>query len=33
MGFDQWGYLPGVVNFDGEICGHVYYGIAIDPKK
>lgn len=26
MGFDQWGYLPRVVNFDGTEIGHLYYG-------
>ena len=26
MGFEQWGYLPKVANFDGKEVGHVYYG-------
>jgi L-amino acid N-acyltransferase YncA len=26
MGFDQWGYLPRVANFDGKEVGHLYYG-------
>jgi phosphinothricin acetyltransferase len=26
MGFEQWGYLPGVADFDGEEVGHFYYG-------
>ncbi|MCW3121630.1 MAG: sortase-like acyltransferase [Flavipsychrobacter sp.] len=25
-GFEQWGHLPGVADFDGVVCGHVYYG-------
>ena len=25
-GFEQWGYLPGVADFGGVVCGHVYYG-------
>lgn len=25
-GFEQWGLLPGVADFDGEVCGHLYYG-------
>lgn len=25
-GFQQWGHLPGIADFDGEVCGHVYYG-------
>ncbi len=27
--FQQWGFLPGVADFDGEICGHLYYGLKI----
>ena len=26
MGFEQWGYLPGVANFEGKEMGHLYYG-------
>jgi RimJ/RimL family protein N-acetyltransferase len=26
MGFQQWGFLPRVADFDGEECGHFYYG-------
>lgn len=26
MGFDQWGYLPRVADFDGNEVGHIYYG-------
>lgn len=26
MGFEQWGYLPRVADFDGSEIGHVYYG-------
>jgi phosphinothricin acetyltransferase len=26
MGFEQWGYLPGVADFDGTEVGHLYYG-------
>jgi L-amino acid N-acyltransferase YncA len=25
-GFEQWGYLPGIANFDGEECGQLYFG-------
>lgn len=25
-GFEQWGYLPNVVNIDGTLKGHVYLG-------
>jgi phosphinothricin acetyltransferase len=26
LGFEQWGHLPRVANFDGQECGHLYYG-------
>jgi len=26
FGFAEWGHLPDIADFDGEICGHVYYG-------
>ena len=26
LGFQQWGYLPRVLDFDGEECGEFYYG-------
>lgn len=26
MGFEQWGYLPRVADFDGNEVGHLYYG-------
>lgn len=26
LGFQQWAYLPGVLDFDGEECGEFYYG-------
>jgi L-amino acid N-acyltransferase YncA len=26
MGFEPWGYLPRVADFDGEEVGHLYYG-------
>jgi L-amino acid N-acyltransferase YncA len=25
-GFEQWGYLPRVADFDGKEVGHLYYG-------
>lgn len=28
-GFEQWGYLPGVADLDGAICGHLYFGINL----
>lgn len=29
LGFQRWGYLPRVADFDGEECGHFYYGKRI----
>jgi L-amino acid N-acyltransferase YncA len=26
MGFEKWGHLPGVADFDGREVGHLYYG-------
>ena len=26
IGFEQWGYLPRVADFDGKEVGHLYYG-------
>lgn len=26
MGFEKWGYLPQVADFDGKEMGHLYYG-------
>lgn len=28
-GFEKWGCLPGIADFDGEECGHVIYGLRI----
>ena len=27
--FKEWGCLPKVADFDGEICSHLYYGLKI----
>lgn len=29
FGFSQWGFLPRVADFDGEECGHLYYGLRL----
>lgn len=29
FGFEKWGYLPEVAEFDGELCGHIYMGKKI----
>jgi L-amino acid N-acyltransferase YncA len=26
FGFEKWGHLPGIADFDGSECGHLYYG-------
>jgi len=31
FGFEQWGHLPGVADFDGRECGHLYYGLRVVP--
>ena len=31
FGFERWGFLPGVADFDGVVCGHVYYGKSLLP--
>ena len=28
-GFEKWGYLPQVADFDGNICGHLYFGMNL----
>jgi L-amino acid N-acyltransferase YncA len=30
LGFQQWGLLPRVADFDGEECGHLYYGVRVE---
>ena len=29
FGFEKWGYMPGVSDFDGVEYGHYYYGLKI----
>ena len=29
FGFKEWGCLPGIADFDGEICSHLYYGLKL----
>jgi len=29
FGFEKWAFLPGVADFDGVECGHVYYGLRL----
>jgi len=31
LGFEQWGHLPRVADFDGRECGHYYYGRRLAP--
>jgi phosphinothricin acetyltransferase len=27
--FEQWGYLPRVAEFEGVVCGHLYFGFEV----
>lgn len=29
FGFKEWGYLPEIADFNGEVCSHLYYGLKI----
>lgn len=29
FGFENWGYLPQVADFSGDICGHQYMGLLL----
>jgi len=29
FGFRKWGHLPNVADFDGQECGHLYYGLRV----
>jgi L-amino acid N-acyltransferase YncA len=31
FGFQKWGHLPDVADFDGTECGHLYYGLRVIP--
>ena len=31
LGFRKWGELPRVADFDGNECGHLYYGLRVSP--
>lgn len=30
-GFEKWGHMPDVADFDGKECGHYYYGLRVIP--
>jgi phosphinothricin acetyltransferase len=30
FGFEEWGCLPEIADFDGEVCSHLYYGLKIN---
>jgi L-amino acid N-acyltransferase YncA len=32
FGFERWGHMPGVADFDGEECGHLYYGLRLGER-
>jgi len=29
FGFRKWGHLPNIADFDGQECGHLYYGLRV----
>jgi len=29
FGFAQWGYMPDIAEFDGVVCGQLYYGLKL----
>ena len=29
LGFEQWGHMPGVADFNGVECGHTYLGLRL----
>lgn len=29
FGFEQWGCMPDIADFDGELCSHLYYGLKL----
>lgn len=29
FGFQRWGYLPDIADFNGEVCSHLYYGLKV----
>jgi L-amino acid N-acyltransferase YncA len=31
FGFEKWGHLPNVAEFDGVVCSHEYYGKSLLP--
>jgi phosphinothricin acetyltransferase len=31
FGFQRWGHMPHVADFDGKECGHLYYGLRVIP--
>ena len=30
-GLGKWGFLPCIADFEGEVCGQVYYGLNLNP--
>ena len=31
FGFQKWGHMPRVADFDGKECGHLYFGLRLLP--
>ena len=32
-GFEQWGYMPGIIHFEEVTCDHLYYGIKLQASN
>ncbi len=30
FGFERWGFLPGIAEFEGKEVGHIYFGLRIE---
>ncbi|HJN06274.1 MAG TPA: N-acetyltransferase family protein [Bacteroidales bacterium] len=31
--FEEWGYLPDIIDFNGQKCGHLIYGLNLKNRK
>ncbi len=33
FGFEQWGHMPDIVNMNGIVCGHLFYGKKLEDSS
>ncbi len=33
FGFEKWGHLPNIADFNGKVCGQFYYGYQVEESK